>query len=135
LTTLDRFASYTKHTQVHDVLRTSNVPEFVPYLAFVLPRIPLPLTIIQVLAVDLGTEMLPALGPGAEPPDERVMLRSSRARGDRLIDYELLGRAYLLLGVVEAVAAIVVLPFAAVLLLLDGLWKRHRGRANQRISA
>jgi magnesium-transporting ATPase (P-type) len=30
---------------------------------------------------------------------------------------------------------VVALPFAAVLLLLDGLWKRHRGRANQRLSA
>jgi len=63
------------------------------------------LTIIQVLAVDLGTDMVPALGLGAEPPDAGVMLRSPRARGDRLIDYGLLGRAYLLLGVVEAVAA------------------------------
>lgn len=33
---------------------TSNVPELIPYLAFVLFRIPLPLTIIQILAVDLG---------------------------------------------------------------------------------
>jgi sodium/potassium-transporting ATPase subunit alpha len=45
---------------------SSNVPEIVPYLAFVLFRIPLPLTIIQILAVDLGTDMLPALALGAE---------------------------------------------------------------------
>ena len=43
---------------------SSNIPELVPYLAFVLFRIPLPLTIIQILAVDLGTDMLPALGAG-----------------------------------------------------------------------
>jgi sodium/potassium-transporting ATPase subunit alpha len=84
---------------------TSNVPELVPYLAFVLLRIPLPLTIIQVLAIDLGTDMVPALGLGAEPPDAGVMLRSPRAKGDRVIDYGLLGRAYLLLGAVESVAA------------------------------
>jgi P-type E1-E2 ATPase len=36
---------------------SSNIPELVPYLAFVLFRIPLPLTIIQILAVDLGTDM------------------------------------------------------------------------------
>lgn len=30
---------------------------------------------------------------------------------------------------------VVALPFAVVLLVLDGLWKRHRGRAKQRISA
>jgi calcium-translocating P-type ATPase len=84
---------------------TSNVPELVPYLAFVLLRIPLPLTIIQVLAVDLGTDMVPALGLGAEPPDAEVMFRPPRAKGDRLIDRGLLGRVYLLLGVVESVAA------------------------------
>jgi sodium/potassium-transporting ATPase subunit alpha len=44
---------------------TSNIPEIVPYLAFVLLKIPLPLTIIQILAVDLGTDMLPALGTEA----------------------------------------------------------------------
>ena len=48
---------------------TSNVPELVPYLAFAFARVPLALTIIQILAVDLGTDMVPALGLGAEPPD------------------------------------------------------------------
>ena len=52
---------------------SSNIPELVPYLAFVLFRIPLPLTIIQILAVDLGTDMLPALALGAEKPDPGVM--------------------------------------------------------------
>ena len=41
---------------------TSAVPELVPYLFFALFNIPLPLTIIQILAVDLGTDMLPAIG-------------------------------------------------------------------------
>ena len=50
---------------------TSNIPEMIPYLAFVLFRIPLPLTIIQILAVDLGTDMLPALALGAEKPSSR----------------------------------------------------------------
>ena len=54
---------------------TSNIPELVPYLAFVLFRIPLPLTIIQILAVDLGTDMLPALALGAEKPDPGAMQR------------------------------------------------------------
>ncbi len=90
---------------------TSNVPELVPYLAFVLLRIPLPLTIIQVLAVDLGTDMLPALGLGAERPDAEVMRRPPRAKHDRLIDYRLIRRVYLLLGVVESVAAMTAYAF------------------------
>ncbi|HEX9179965.1 MAG TPA: HAD-IC family P-type ATPase, partial [Burkholderiales bacterium] len=84
---------------------TSNVPEIVPYLAFVLLRIPLPLTVIQILAVDLGTDMVPALALGAERPDPESMRRPPRARHERLLDWKLLGRAYLFLGVMEAIAA------------------------------
>jgi len=84
---------------------TSNVPELVPYLAFVLFRIPLPLTIIQILAVDLGTDMLPALALGAERPDPQNMRRPPRPRGERLLSWPLLSRAYLFLGVLEATAA------------------------------
>jgi sodium/potassium-transporting ATPase subunit alpha len=84
---------------------TSNVPEIIPYLAFVLFRIPLPLTIIQILAVDLGTDMLPALALGAEPPEARVMQRPPRSPGARLLSWPLLARAYLFLGIMESVAA------------------------------
>ncbi|MBI2307967.1 MAG: cation-transporting P-type ATPase [Rhodocyclales bacterium] len=84
---------------------TSNIPEIVPYLAFVLFRIPLPLTVIQILAVDLGTDMLPALALGAEPPGSDVMRRPPRPRAERLLSWPLLARAYLFLGPLEALAA------------------------------
>jgi calcium-translocating P-type ATPase len=90
---------------------SSNIPELVPYLAFVLFRIPLPLTIIQILAVDLGTDMLPALALGAEKPDPGVMSRPPRARNERLLSWGLLARAYLFLGVLEAAAAMAVFFF------------------------
>ena len=84
---------------------TSNVPELIPYLAFVLFRIPLPLTIIQILAVDLGTDMVPALALGAESPDAGLMRQPPRARGERLLNWPLAIRAYLFLGLLEAAAA------------------------------
>jgi magnesium-transporting ATPase (P-type) len=90
---------------------SSNIPELVPYLAFVLLRIPLPLTIIQILAVDLGTDMLPALALGAEKPDPGVMHRPPRARSERLLSWGLLARAYMFLGVLEAAAAMAVYFF------------------------
>jgi magnesium-transporting ATPase (P-type) len=90
---------------------SSNIPELVPYLAFVLFRIPLPLTIIQILAVDLGTDMLPALALGAEKPDPAVMRRPPRARSERLLSWNLIARAYLFLGVLEAGAAMAVFFF------------------------
>ena len=84
---------------------TSNIPEIVPYLAFALLKIPLPLTIIQILAVDLGTDMLPALGLGMEKPHPGVMRQPPRARHDRLLKWSLVVRAYLFLGIMEAAAA------------------------------
>jgi len=84
---------------------TSNIPELIPYLAFVLFRIPLPLTVIQILAVDLGTDMLPAIALGAEKPSADVMQRPPRPRGERLLSGGLLARAYLFLGPLEALGA------------------------------
>jgi sodium/potassium-transporting ATPase subunit alpha len=87
---------------------SSNIPELVPYLAFVLLRIPLPLTIIQILAVDLGTDILPALALGAERPDPGVMNRPPRTRNERLLSWGLLARAYLFLGALEAAGSMAV---------------------------
>ncbi|HWQ70469.1 MAG TPA: cation-transporting P-type ATPase [Patescibacteria group bacterium] len=83
----------------------SNIPEIVPYLASVVLRIPLLLTIVQILAVDLGTDMLPALGLGAESPDANTMDRAPRSRNERLLNAPLLARSYLFLGPIEAAAA------------------------------
>jgi magnesium-transporting ATPase (P-type) len=98
---------------------TSNVPELVPYLAFVLFRIPLPLTIIQILAVDLGTDMLPALALGAEKPDPGTMQRPPRPRSERLLDWGSLMRAYLFLGPLEAIAGMAAFFFV----LHGGAWQ------------
>ncbi len=86
---------------------TSNIPELVPYLAYVLLPIPLPLTIIQILAVDLGTDMVPALALGAERPDPGVMRRPPRPPHERLLSWPLLARAYLWLGPLQAAAALI----------------------------
>jgi calcium-translocating P-type ATPase len=90
---------------------TSNVPELVPYLAFAFAQVPLALTIRQILAVDLGTDMVPALGLGAEPPDRTVMQRPPRRRTDRLLTTGLLARAYLFLGPCQAVASMTAFLF------------------------
>ncbi|BCS32572.1 ATPase [Luteitalea sp. TBR-22] len=84
---------------------TSNVPEAVPYLAYALLGWPLALTVPQILAVDLGTDLVPALGLGTEPAEPDVMSRPPRAPTSRLITGALLVRAYLFLGVFEAAAA------------------------------
>ncbi len=82
----------------------SNIPEAVPYLAYILLRIPLPLTIIQILAVDLGTDMLPALALGSEKPTLGIMKQLPRSVKERLLNFPLISRAYLFLGPIEAAA-------------------------------
>lgn len=86
---------------------SSNVAELAPYLAFALFKLPLGLTVIQILMVDLGTDMVPALGLGAEPPAPRTMSRPPRRQRDPLLSWGLVLRTYLWLGAVESVAGLV----------------------------
>jgi Ca2+-transporting ATPase len=81
----------------------SNVPEIVPFLGMVAFRIPPALTILQILAVDLGTDMFPALALGAESPEPGLMERPPRPREEALLNMPVLLRAYGFLGVIEAV--------------------------------
>ena len=87
----------------------SNIPEIIPYIIFV--TFPasvgylVPLTIMQILAIDLGTDMLPALALGTEKPEPDVMNKPPRSPDKRLLDRALLTRAYLFLGPIQAVAA------------------------------
>jgi magnesium-transporting ATPase (P-type) len=92
---------------------TDNVAELAPFAAWALTggKLPLAIGVLQVLALDIGTDMLPALALGAEPPNRRIM--SGRARQHSLIDRRLLFRALLILGVTEAVCALA--TFVAVL--------------------
>ncbi len=79
-----------------------NVPEVVPYLGYGLFGIPLALTIPQVLAVDLGTDMVPAIALGAEPPHAGIMEVPPRPRTERLLSLPTLLRTYAFLGLIEA---------------------------------
>lgn len=82
----------------------SNIPEIIPFILMVLFKIPLPLTIMQILAVDLGTDMIPALGLGVERPEPGVMDRPPRKQTTRLLNSSLMLRAYFFLGPIETVA-------------------------------
>ncbi len=105
---------------------SSNIPEIVPYLAYVLFKIPLPLTIMQILAVDLGTDMLPALALGAEKPTGRLMKQPPRDPKERLLNFKLLSRAYLFLGPIEAAAGL----FGFFYVLRAGGWQGEMLAAN-----
>ncbi|WP_034288175.1 cation-translocating P-type ATPase [Amycolatopsis benzoatilytica] len=79
-------------------------PEVAPFVVFALSggAIPLPLTVLQLLAFDVGTETLPALALGREPAEPGLMRRPPRTRGEPVIRGPMLLRAWLFLGVLCA---------------------------------
>ncbi|HSA48817.1 MAG TPA: cation-transporting P-type ATPase, partial [Yinghuangia sp.] len=91
-------------------------PEIVPFLVFALSggKVPLPLTVLQILAIDLGTETLPALALGREPSEPGLMSRPPRSRKESVIRGDLLFRAWVFLGLISA--ALVMAVFFHVLL-------------------
>lgn len=84
-----------------------TTPEVTPFLVFALAggTVPLPLTILQLLAFDIGTETLPALALGREPAEPGVMHRPPRPRSEGVIRAPMLLRAWLFLGVICAALA------------------------------
>lgn len=98
---------------------TDNVAELAPFAVWAASggSIPLGFTVLQVLALDIGTDMLPALALGAEAPNPRTM--SGPARFESLVDGRLLRRTFLTLGPAEAGVGMVV--FLTVL--LTGGWR------------
>ena len=83
---------------------TSNIPQITPFIAYVMLDIPLPLTVILILAIDLGTDLLPALGLGAERPETDVMKKPPRPRSERLLTRNLLFMSYGVVGMIQAAA-------------------------------
>ena len=81
---------------------SSNVPEVLPFILAGLFDIPPALTVLHILAIDLGTDLLPALALGAEKPEPDVLQRKPRRRESPVIDRPLLRRAFLWLGLIEA---------------------------------
>ncbi len=79
-------------------------PEVTPFMFFALSggRIPLPLTVLQLLAFDVGTETLPALALGREPAEPGLMQRPPRPRSEGVIRPPMLLRAWLFLGLICA---------------------------------
>ncbi|MEV2202729.1 cation-transporting P-type ATPase [Streptomyces fradiae] len=83
-------------------------PEVVPFLVFALSAgaVPLPLTVLQILAIDLGTETLPALALGRERSEPGIMARPPRRRTQAVISRDMLVRSWGYLGSVSAVLAL-----------------------------
>ncbi len=80
------------------------VPEVMPFLVFALAggMVPLPLTVMEILAIDLGTDTLPALALSQEPAEPGLMDRPPRPRRQGVISAGMLARAWGFLGLISA---------------------------------
>ena len=88
---------------------TSNIPEILPFLAWVILRIPLPLSTLAILAVDLLTDMVPAISLAYEKPELDIMQRPPRSLSDRLVNHRLIYLAYGIIGITQVPAISLVL--------------------------
>ena len=96
---------------------TDNVAELAPFAVWALSggSIPLMISVLQVLALDIGTDLLPALALGAERAEPRTMARPPRSRAQRRLDRRVLGRAFGFLGPIEATLSLAMVPLGAAL--------------------
>ncbi|MBJ7456471.1 MAG: cation-transporting P-type ATPase, partial [Thermoleophilia bacterium] len=92
----------------------SNVGELIPFLVWGMTggAVPLPLVVMQVLAIDLGTDLVPAIALGTERAEPGTMSRPPRPRSDRLLDRSVLGRVFGWIGPLEGLAAMSAFLFA-----------------------
>jgi magnesium-transporting ATPase (P-type) len=92
---------------------TDNIAELTPFVLWAISggRFPLALGVLQVLCLDVGTDILPAVALGAELP--RPSALSQRPQGRHLVDWFLLFRAFIVLGLTECI--VVMLAFLAAL--------------------
>jgi calcium-translocating P-type ATPase len=81
---------------------TDNVAELTPFVVWALSggRFPLALGVLQVLCLDIGTDILPAVALGAEPSTRRALAQPPLGR--HLVDRSLLFRAFVVLGLTES---------------------------------
>ncbi|HMP39360.1 MAG TPA: HAD-IC family P-type ATPase [Roseiflexaceae bacterium] len=94
---IQKFATY---------LFTHNVAEAFVIVISVLFQLPLPLTVLQVLAIDLGTELLPAVALSTEPPEPGILDQPPRARSRPLLEKAVLWRVFAWLGLIQGLMAL-----------------------------
>jgi len=84
---------------------SSNIPEIAPFLLYVVANIPLPLTTVMILLVDLGTDLAPAISMAYEGKEADIMERAPRDPAvAKLVTWRLVSFAYLQIGVLQALA-------------------------------
>ncbi len=83
---------------------SSNIPEVLPFLAFILIGIPLPLGSITILFIDIVSDLVPGISLAYEKPEKDIMKRNPRKAGDHLVNARMIFMSYGLVGTIQAFA-------------------------------
>lgn len=111
----DSFASIVKAVEsgraIYDNIRkfmvyvfSHNWAQLIPYVLFVLLGIPLPLLVVQILAIDLGIDMIPSLALSREPPEAGIMQEPPQSIKERLFNKKVFLRSFFI-GLIIAIGA------------------------------
>jgi len=92
---------------------THNTAESVPFFLFAFSgeRIPLGLTVMEILSIDLGADIVPGIALGVDPPEEGIMDRPPRGLDEHIITRPLLLRAFAWLGLIQGLVAMAAFYF------------------------
>lgn len=82
-----------------------NWAELIPYILYAVLGIPLPLLVIQVLAIDLGIDVIPSLALSREPPEPGIMSEQPRSIKERLFNIKVFLRSFYI-GAIIATGAV-----------------------------
>jgi Ca2+-transporting ATPase len=85
---------------------TSNVSEFLTVIIGVILQIPAPLAAVQILAIDLGTDIFPSFSLGLEPSEPGIMHRKPFSVKEKAIDSAGVWRL-LRVGLIMAIGAVI----------------------------
>lgn len=77
---------------------SSNVPEIVPFLVFILAKWPLGIETISILLIDLGTDITPTVALAYEEPEDHIMTCKPRSNDDHLLTWRVMIIAYFTIG-------------------------------------
>jgi magnesium-transporting ATPase (P-type) len=92
---------------------THNTAESIPFFLFAFSggRIPLGLTVMEILSIDLGADIVPGIALGVDPPEEGIMDRPPRSLDEHIITRPLLLRAFAWLGLIQGLVAMAAFYF------------------------
>jgi len=113
----DSFASIVKAVEsgraIYENLRkfivyvfTHNWAQLVPFVLYITLGIPLPLLVVQVLAIDLAIDVIPSLALSREPPEPGIMQEPPRSIKERLFTRGVLLRSLYISFIISAGAMI-----------------------------